>query len=227
MPESFQVSCGAESVTALRYPASGGKKSAPTLILAHGAGAGQSSRFMVQCAEALAERGLETVTFNFLYTDKNRRVPDPPATLESCYQSIVDAVERRAPGRPIVIGGKSMGGRIATQIAARATDDLAAVKGLVLLGYPLHPPGKPEQLRTRHLPQITRPMLFIQGSRDTFGTPGELGAVLAGLGAQTELMTVEGGDHSFTVRKSSPRPQADVYGAIYGRIIEWIDRTPM
>ena len=159
MSEPFKVACGQDSVTAVRYAASGAASDGPVLILAHGAGAGQASRFMVQWAGALAERGLETVTFNFPYTEKGRKVPDAPAVLEGCYRAVVDRVAASGRGRALFIGGKSMGGRIATQIAAAGS--LEVVDGIVLLGYPLHPPGKPQQLRTAHLPTITQPMVVV------------------------------------------------------------------
>ncbi len=221
MPEHFHVHAGAEQVTAIEYAAPHPSFD-HIFILAHGAGAGQHSRFIVSFAEALSAAGLDTVTFNFPYAERQRRAPDPPRHLEACYLAVITATGRRAPTRPLIIGGKSMGGRIATEIAAEPSDDMARVAGLVLLGYPLHPPGKPQQLRTKHLPQVTKPMLFVQGSRDAFGAPEELGPVLDGLGAPTELMVVDEGDHSFSVSKTSARVQGDVYDEIQRRILQWI-----
>ena len=149
---------------------------AAALILAHGAGAGQRSPFMIDCARALAALGIDTITFNFLYTEQRRRIPDRGPALEACYRAVIEAV-RQSVGtarRALFIGGKSMGGRIATQVAA--ADFQLPIAGLVLLGYPLHPPGRPTELRDKHLPAVARPMLFVQGSRDTFGTPAELEA---------------------------------------------------
>ncbi len=125
--------------------------------------------------------GLDIVTFNFLYTEQNRRIPDRPALLEACYLAVIDKVRAEVDSarRALYIGGKSMGGRIATQVAA--ADPAVPVAGLVLLGYPLHPPGKPEQRRDKHLPAVGRRMLFLQGSRDAFGTPAELAPVLSTL----------------------------------------------
>jgi predicted alpha/beta-hydrolase family hydrolase len=119
----------------------------------------------------------------------------------------------------LAIGGKSMGGRIASQVAAAGVGDLAA---LVLLGYPLHPPGRPDRLRVSHLTQITAPMLFVQGSRDAFGTPEELQPIIAPLEAPADLHVVEGGDHSFKVPKRSGVQQQDVYGGIQDRIATWL-----
>jgi predicted alpha/beta-hydrolase family hydrolase len=162
------------------------------------------------------------VTFNFPYTEKGRKVPDAPAALESCYRCVVERVAGLGARRALFIGGKSMGGRIATQIAAAGS--LEVVNGIVLLGYPLHPPGKPQQLRTAHLPKIAQPMLVVQGSRDTFGTPQELSPVLQAIPATTELMVIDGGDHSFNVSKSSGVSQLDLYAKIWDTIITWTSR---
>jgi hypothetical protein len=157
---------------------------------------------MVSVARALCERGLDLVTFNFLYAESRRRVPDRNDVLEATWRAAVDAVRARddvAHGR-LFIGGKSMGGRIATQVAAAGAVDAC---GLLLLGYPLHPPGKPDQLRIAHLPRVRAPMLFVQGSRDPFGSPAELAPVVAGLAHGARLYVVEGGDHSLTPPKRS------------------------
>ena len=127
-------------------------------VLAHGAGADQSHPFMKLFGEGLASRGIETVTFNFLYTERKKKAPDPAPVLENCYRAVVKAVMNEK-GAPCFIGGKSMGGRIASQIAAAGEK----VQGLIFLGYPLHPPGKPEQLRVAHWPKIAMPLLFVQG----------------------------------------------------------------
>ncbi len=207
-----------QKVTATVYPAAGGKQAGITLILGHGAGAGQGSSFMVSFATALSGRGIETVTFDFLYMAQGRRLPDPKDKLEACYRAVIDKVARRNPGR-LAIGGKSMGGRIASQVAAGEASDVA---GLVLLGYPLHPPGKPDQLRAKHLASIKAPMLFVQGARDTFGTPDELRPILAKLNAPAELFEVAGGDHSFKVLKRAGVSQEAVYEMVLDRIEQWL-----
>src|SRR5215470_626045 len=177
MAESFTVDVGGDSVTAIAYPAAKKSPAAASLILGHGAGAGQTSGFMVSFAEALSDRGINAITFNFVYTEQGRKLPDRTDKLERCYRAVIEAVFRnkKLSKNGVAIGGKSMGGRIASQVVAA---DAGGVAGLVFLGYPLHPPGKPEQLRSRHLPMIKVPMLFVQGSRDAFGTPAELRAVL-------------------------------------------------
>jgi predicted alpha/beta-hydrolase family hydrolase len=174
---------------------------------------------MVAMAEALAAQGLRVVTFNFLYTEAKRRVPDRPPVLEATWRAAIDGVRARwEVARPFV-GGKSMGGRIATQVAAQEGVDVA---GLVLLGYPLHPPGKPEQLRVAHLPKVRAPMLFVQGSRDPFGGPGELAPFLVGLAPGTRLFAVDGGDHSLVRPKSSGETRPQTMGRVAGEIAGFV-----
>ena len=193
-----------------------------TLILGHGAGAGQRSAFMVEFAQALSALGVDVVTFNFLYTEQGRRIPDRAPALESCYRAVIDAVYAGGGSarRALFIGGKSMGGRIATQVAA--ADPQMRLAGLVLLGYPLHPPGKPAERRDRHLPAIARPMLFAQGTRDAFGTPDELAPILAPLQPAPIVHVVAHGDHSFKVSKKDPAAQAQVYAEVQRAIVAFI-----
>ena len=141
------------TTTALVYAAAERALGA-TLMLGHGAGAGQRSAFMVDFAHALSALGLDVVTFNFLYTEQRRRIPDRAPALEACYRDVIAAVREAVPSanRGLFIGGKSMGGRIATQVAAADRD--LPITGLVLLGYPLHPPGRPDQRRDKHLAAI-------------------------------------------------------------------------
>jgi uncharacterized protein len=222
-----------EPISALVYAAESGAGLAGadiSLILGHGAGAGQNSPFMVKFATALASRGIETITFNFAYTESGRRVPDRNDRLEAAWRRIIAAYragEVGARSRRLAIGGKSMGGRIASQVAAtkdeRAGDGIA---GLVFLGYPLHPPGRPDKLRSAHLPQIRAPMLFVQGSRDAFGTPEELAPILNTLHAPAELCVIEDGDHSFKVRKSAPLSQSAVFDFILDAVERWLRALP-
>jgi len=166
------------------------------LVLAHGAGAGQLSQFMVRAAQELATRGITTATFDFPYMSARRSVPDRPPVLESAWCAAIDDARQQLARLPLFIGGKSMGGRMASHVAARG--GIGPVAGLVFLGYPLHPPGKPEQRRDAHLPAIAEPMLFVQGGRDTFGTATEIAALLPSLKRAT-LHEIAGGDHSFRV----------------------------
>ena len=222
MPETMRVEVAPDQdVTALIYPAVKPAVADITLIFGHGAGADQTSGFMTTFATALAARGITAVTFNFLYTEQGRHVPDTNNKLEACFRAVVEAAREKKHNRAMVIGGKSMGGRIASQIAAAGTD----IEGLVFLGYPLHPPGKVDQLRAKHLPDIKVPMLFIQGSRDTFGTPDELQPIIKGLKAPADLYVVEGGDHSFKVLKRMGVTQEDTYKAVLDRIELWLRQT--
>jgi uncharacterized protein len=223
-PEQIRVDVSpSEHVTAQAYRAAPRNGAGVVLVLAHGAGANQTSSFMVRFATSLAARGIDTVTFNFVYTQQGRRVPDRTDKLESCYRTVTEAVRSGklyddTDRRKLVIGGKSMGGRIASQIVAAGLEGIA---GLVLLGYPLHPPGRPDKLRSKHLPDIRVPMLFIQGSRDAFGTPDELRAAM-GLNVAAEICVVEGGDHSFMVPKRSAMPQDQVYEFVLDEIVRWL-----
>jgi uncharacterized protein len=209
--------------TALIYPARARESAiGATLILAHGAGADQHSRFMTAFSDALSARGLDVVTFNFLYTEQRRRAPDRMPLLVECFRSVIAASQEHLPSarERLFIGGKSMGGRAATHVAAG--DRTLSIRGLVLLGYPLHPPGRPDQRRDSHLPDVQRPMLFVQGSRDTFGSPDELRPVLATLSTPAVLHVVDRGDHSFTVSRDSAKQQA-INVDIQARIVEWIE----
>jgi uncharacterized protein len=212
-----------EPISALAYGAPAGADI--SLILGHGAGAGQNSPFMVKFATALASRGIETITFNFAYTEAGRRLPDRNDRLEAAWRRMIAAYRdgEIGAGARLTIGGKSMGGRIASQVAAADGDGIA---GLVFLGYPLHPPGRPDKLRSAHLPQIRAPMLFVQGSRDTFGTREELAPILETLHAPAELCVVEDGDHSFKVRKSAPLSQAAVFDFILDAVERWLRALP-
>lgn len=210
-----------EQVTAMLYAPARRARIGVTLILGHGAGANQLSSFMIMMAGGLAERGFEVMTFNFLYMEQKRHIPDPKARLESCYQAVIKTAQthRKLKKNRLVIGGKSMGGRIASQVAAMAP---AGIAGLVLLGYPLHPPGRLDKLRTDHLKDIQAPMLFVQGARDTFGTEDEISSVIKQLHLPATLLPIEGGDHSFKVPKRAGVPQTTVYEMIMDQIAEWV-----
>jgi len=221
VPESVRVAVASGSVTALVYLAPEPARNRATVILAHGAGASQSSAFMVGFAEGLARRGCHAVTFNFAYMEQGRRLPDRAPTLEACFRDVIAAIRARADlaAGPLVIGGKSMGGRIASQVAAQGVADLA---GVVALGYPLHPPGRPDRLRTAHLERIRQPLLIVQGSRDAFGTPEELRAALEPLGDAVTLHVVDGGDHSFKVPKRGPIGPTEVVERVQDEVARWI-----
>ena len=181
------------------------------MVVAHGAGAGQNSPFMVRAGEGLAARGITAATFDFPYMAARKNVPDKAPVLEQAWREAIEEARRVMGGLPLFIGGKSMGGRIASQVAAQGVD---GVSGLVFLGYPLHPPGKPQQRRDAHLPAIAAPMLFVQGTRDAFGTADEIRELLPTLQRAT-LHEIAGGDHSFKVSgRGAPKPDAVLAGIL-------------
>ncbi|MEW6209411.1 MAG: alpha/beta fold hydrolase [Acidobacteriota bacterium] len=210
-----------ERVTGLIYFAAPRKRRRVTLLLGHGAGANQQSDFMRRFASELALRGLDVVTFNFLYTEQGRRAPDRNDKLESCYRAAIDTAvtHKKLRSNRLMIGGKSMGGRIASQVAASGV----AVSGLIFLGYPLHPPGKPGEKRDAHLSLIRSPMLFLQGERDPFGRPEEIARVAKRFELDAEIYRVEGGDHSFAVLKRSALGQEEVFRLAQDEIARWVD----
>jgi predicted alpha/beta-hydrolase family hydrolase len=215
---------GHGTTSAVVFSAEGARAGA-TLFLAHGAGGNQHARFVVRTARAFAARGLDVVTFNFLYSEARRKVPDRPDRLEACYRAVVEQAVAwpRFDGNAVFIGGKSMGGRMASQIAARSGWSMRdRLCGLVFLGYPLHPPGRPDQLRSGHLPDVAAPMLFLQGTRDAFGTPDEIRTVLSGLGIEATVYAVEGGDHSLALPRSAASRQAEVDARTLEFATEWI-----
>jgi predicted alpha/beta-hydrolase family hydrolase len=220
-PEKLTVSINErDSVSALLYAASKKDRAGITLLLGHGAGGDQLSSFMRMFAGGMADRGFDAMTFNFLYSELGRGGPDPKAKLESCYRSVIQAALslKKLKSNQLIIGGKSMGGRIGSQVAAA---EGSMISGLVFLGYPLHPPGKPEQLRDAHLKDIRAPMFFLQGTRDAFGRPDELRAVIKRDRLPATLNEIEGGDHSFKVPKSAPRSQQEVYEMIMDKTAGW------
>ena len=169
------------------------------LVLAHGAGANQAHAFMVGFAVALAARGIDVVTFDFWYSAAGRGAPDRNDALESCWRAALALARAQFGGRVPFIGGKSMGGRIGSHLAAAGDE----ARGLVLLGYPLHPPKQPEKLRVEHLPRVMLPTLIVQGERDPFGSPDEL---RAHFGVTTEIVALPGA-HSYD-DKAWPRAHA-------------------
>jgi predicted alpha/beta-hydrolase family hydrolase len=221
-PVEFIVEVEGGTVTARHFIAAAG---GPLLVLAHGAGADQRHRFMVAMARRLSERGVTVVTFNFLYTERKRRSPDRAPVLEDTWTTVLDTVvERLKPEGPIAVGGKSMGGRIASQVVASKPhrDAWRRVGGLVLLGYPLHPPGQPEKPRVGHLPAIAVPVLVVQGTRDTFGTREEIESVFGAIKTRVEYEFIDGGDHSFGVPKSSGHTESNILDRVADRVASWL-----
>jgi uncharacterized protein len=199
---------------AVTYPAEGPPRA--LLVLAHGAGAGQKHPFMVATARGLAARGLDVVTFDFPYMARGRGGPDRPPVLEQSFRDVIDAARTWSRATRLFIGGKSMGGRMATHLGAQA---LPGLHGIVVLGYPLHPPGKPQQLRVAHLSSIDVPVLIVQGERDAFGTPDEFTAHLETMKAKVTLHAIQGADHSLTVRGAKGQ---GVHDSILDTIVKWM-----
>jgi uncharacterized protein len=191
-------------------------------VLAHGAGAGMRHGFLESIAQRLAERSIATLRYQFLYMERRARRPDPPAVAAATVRAAVVEAARLAPGLPLVAGGKSFGGRMTS--TAQAEEPLPGVRGLVFLGFPLHPPGRPGDSRAEHLAQVRIPMLFLQGDRDEFADLKLLKPVLKRLGAGATLHLVEGGDHSFKVLKRTGRAGDDVMTELVTTIDQWASK---
>ncbi len=193
---------------------------AAAVVLAHGAGSDMHAPFLTAIHEGLAARGFVAVKFNFPYREQGRRVPDRALVLEACYRGVVDAVRNDPALAPphLVIGGKSLGARMASHLAA----DGAPIAGLVLLGYPLHPAGRPGQLRTAHLERITVPMLFFAGTRDPLCSVPLLEDAIARLRAPVTLHLIDGGNHSFEVPRAANRPAPVVWNSIIADTTQWL-----
>jgi predicted alpha/beta-hydrolase family hydrolase len=224
MPERFHFDVDGEKLTAIVYPAV--KPLGSTLLLGHGASAGQRDRFMVDYATGLAERGVLVVTYDFPFMEHGRRNPDSSDVLAACCRAATVAARQCRPKNRLFIGGKSLGGRIASEVAAAGGDEVDDLSGIVLLGYPLHPVGKRTALRWRHLLDLRVPALFVQGTRDVFGTPDDLRGLLSALPPNSEVHAVSGGDHSFTVSKRGPLTQSQVHAEIMDDVARWIAAVP-
>lgn len=188
-------------------------------VLAHGAGAGMRHPFLGSVAAVLAERGVATLRYQFPYVENGRKRPDPPPVLHSTVRAAVAAAVRVAADLPLIAGGKSMGGRMTSETAAEQA--LPGVKGLVFLGFPLHPPGKPGTSRADHLDRIDTPMLFLQGTRDDFARPDLITDVCEELDRYAELRVIEAADHSFGVLKRSGRTKQEVLAELGDAIVQW------
>jgi uncharacterized protein len=193
----------------------------PLLFLAHGAGNDMRAEFMTTMASLLAENGLRVCRFNFAYAERGRRSPDRQSVLEETFESVVAEVRDQTGKVPVFLGGKSLGGRIASQVVASGL----SADGLVFLGYPLHPPGRPERLRNSHLLGITVPMLFVEGTRDPFCPLDTLEKVRSDLVADTRVAVINDGDHSLKVRKSSGRTTQDAWREAAAAVADWASRV--
>ena len=214
MTRSWKVRVEGGDVTALCEPATSGHSIA-TFVCAHGAGGNMQDRGMQAVAKELRGRGLDVVRFNFPYSEKRSGRPDPMPVLRACIEAVMAEAEHEGP---LLIGGRSMGGRAASMMAA----DHIQCDGLLLLAYPLHPAGKPEQLRDAHLPRITMPALCINGTRDALCRRELMDAVLPRLHSSFRMHWIDGADHSFHVLKSSGRTDLDVMDEIGAVTGSWL-----
>jgi len=187
-------------------------------VLAHGAGAGMRHRFLESMAGALADRGVATLRYQFPCMETGSRRPDSPAIAEAMVQAAVCEALELSPSLPVVAGGKSFGGRMTSGAAARS---LPGAQGLVFLGFPLHPPGRPGTSRADHLDSVEVPMLFLQGTRDQFAQLDLITGVCARLGSRAALHLIDGADHSFGVPKRSGRSTASVMDELADTLVQW------
>ena len=217
--EMLTIATGDASVSALLL--------APTdaracYVLAHGAGAGMTHPFMGAAAQGLAARGIATLRYQFPYMERGSRRPDTPRVAHAAVRAAVVEAAQRLPGLPLFAGGKSFGGRMTSQ--AQAASPLPGVRGLVFLGFPLHPAGKPSDERAAHLFDVDIPMLFLQGSRDDLASLELLEPVAAKLGAKATLAVFADADHSFHVPARSGRKDAQVLAEVLDAFAGWLAR---
>ena len=191
-------------------------------VLAHGAGAGMTHPFVGSVASGLAERGIATLRYQFPYMEQGSKRPDTPKLAQACVRAAVEGAARLLPGVALFAGGKSFGGRMTSQ--AQAELPLPAVRGLVFLGFPLHPPGRPSQDRAKHLFDVQIPMLFLQGTRDEFAQLGLLQDVVEDLGGRATLKLFEDADHSFRVPARTRRKDSDVRELLLNEAADWMNR---
>jgi uncharacterized protein len=191
-------------------------------VFAHGAGAGMTHPFMAAFAAALASLGVATLRFNFPSMDRASRRPDTPAVAQAAVRAAVDEARRRLPGVPLFAGGKSFGGRMSSQ--AQAESPLPQVRGLVFVGFPLHPAGKPSVERAAHLAQVNCPMLFLQGTRDALAEAALIAGVVRSLAPRATLVPVTDADHAFHVRVRSGTDDAAVVQSMAETAAAWMGR---
>lgn len=197
-----------------------GNSGRDAVILAHGAGNDMNHLFLCYVHESMARRGMLSVKFNFPYKERGRKAPDRAPVLENTWRAVIESVGQDDALRPrrLFLAGKSLGGRMASHLAAQGEE----CAGLIYLGYPLHPPNNTDRLRAEHLPQIQCPMLFIEGMRDPLCDLTLLDSVLGRLDAPITLHTIEGGDHSFNVLKRLGRTQEAVWEEVVEVMSDWI-----
>jgi predicted alpha/beta-hydrolase family hydrolase len=215
---SWTVPVGGETTSAIYDPGEGDAIADTVFVCAHGAGGNMVDGGMQKTAKALVARGVSLVRFNFLYKEKKSGRPDPMPKLQECYSAVVDQVRRELSPSKLIIGGRSMGGRAASMMAA----DGFGCDGLLLYAYPLHPAGQPEKLRDAHLPSIKVPVLCFNGTRDALCTPSLMEKALETVTTDWKMHWIDGADHSFHVLKSSGRNDAQVMDEIADESSDWI-----
>jgi len=189
-------------------------------VLAHGAGAGMAHPFLEAFAGELAMREIATLRFQFPFMERGSKRPDAPALAQETVRAAVAEASRLLPGLPLVAGGRSFGGRMASE--AQSASELANVRGLAFLGFPLHPPKRPSSLRAKHLFAVKIPMLFLQGTRDELAELQHLRSVCDELGDLATLRLIEGADHGFRARASSGRTEAEIRRELAEWFAEWL-----
>ena len=190
------------------------------LVLGHGAGAGMRHPFMQAVAEQLATQKIATFRYQFPYMEKGKKSPDSQTTLRATIVSAVETAKKAARGLPLLAGGKSMGGRLTSIVAAEGR--LPDVQGLIFFGFPLHAAGKPSSERGAHLAEVSVPMLFLQGTRDRLAELDRITPLCRSLGKRATLHIVEGGDHSFHVLKRSGRTDEEVQNELSETVGSWV-----
>jgi hypothetical protein len=212
---TIAVCDGVEVSALLQSPA----RASACYVLAHGAGAGMTHRFLETAAAELARRGIATLRYNFPFMERRAGRVDPPALAHATVRAAVAAAARLVPDLPLVAGGKSFGGRMTSQ--AQAASPLPQVRGLAFLGFPLHPAKRPSAERAAHLAAVQVPMLFLQGTRDALADLDQLRPVCEGLGRRATLRAFEGADHAFHVPARSGRKDAEVLAEILDALAAW------
>jgi predicted alpha/beta-hydrolase family hydrolase len=193
-------------------------------VFAHGAGAGMGHVFMAALAQGLVQRGIATLRFQFPYMEQGSKRPDSPAVAQATVRAAVQEAATRLPNVPLFAGGKSFGGRMTSQ--AQAVEPLPHVRGIVFVGFPLHPAGKPSTERASHLAEVKVPMLFLQGTRDELADLDLVRETTAKLGRRATLRVVDGADHSFHVLVRSGRNDSQVREELLDAMAGWMKKTP-
>ncbi|HUQ18973.1 MAG TPA: alpha/beta family hydrolase [Gemmatimonadaceae bacterium] len=216
MKQDWRIKVGESETSALFEPAEG--KERAVFVCAHGAGGNMHDRGLAKLAEALRSVGLSVVRFNFLYKEKKSSRPDPMPRLQECFSAVVAHTRREMNAKKLFIGGRSMGGRAASMMAAENFD----CDGLMLFAYPLHPPGQLEKLRDAHLAAIKVPVVCFNGTRDAFCTQSLMENALQKVTTDWQMHWIEGADHSFHVPKSSGRTDAEVLEEVAQTTKGWL-----